>query len=286
MLKFAFKEAFKSIGRAKLHFFFSLISTSIGIYLIVLSLILVFLSRQLEQKVKEDFSINIFLNDSAQTSDAQILSSVLVKKDFSKRIELITKEKAAESFIKETGEDFKEILDYNPLPLTIKLHLIEKYYEKEKLNIIINEIQNMPNVESVGFQISLFEKILTVIHTVKYYVFAFSILLSLVAIYLMYSTLRLIVQIRNEEIETMKLVGAKISLIKFPIILNGIFIGFCGSLVSLVMLFFTIYMIKHYFSQSVLIFGYWLPVMCTIGLGLFLGWIISILSLRKITLRV
>jgi cell division transport system permease protein len=85
----------------------------------------------------------------------------------------------------------------------------------------------------------------------------------------------------------MKLVGAKISTIKMPIILNGIFIGFFAGAIALGIFYF----LFHYFELFLGSFGitnlykpYYLPVIICIGPALAI--LVSIVSLRKVSLKI
>ena len=117
MITFWIKEAFKSIGRAKSSFILSLISTSISVLLIVSSIILIRLSNRFQTNLKEKLNINIFLKDSVSKNSINNIGKILNGKEYINSVKFIDKNDAAESFIKDTGEDFRKILDYNPFPV-------------------------------------------------------------------------------------------------------------------------------------------------------------------------
>ena len=103
----------------------------------------------------------------------------------------------------------------------------------------------------------------------------------------MYSTVKLIISSRFEELETMKLVGAKLTTIKIPVILNSMITGLIASLVSagILILFvstFTDYIrVINFLGTSKYIY---LGVL--ISIGPLLGLIISYLSLKRLTLKI
>jgi cell division transport system permease protein len=92
---------------------------------------------------------------------------------------------------------------------------------------------------------------------------------------------------KMEEMETIKLVGAKLSTIKIPIILNGILIGFIASLISIIIFLLYITYIDKYINL-LKIFNlrneyYFIGVLL---LGPFIGFIVSIITLKKVTLKI
>jgi cell division transport system permease protein len=90
-----------------------------------------------------------------------------------------------------------------------------------------------------------------------------------------------------EELETMKLVGAKLSTIKFPIIFNGILIGFFASIISLVIFILFIYYFDNYIGvQKFLTFNSYFYLIIILSVGPLAGLLVSIFSLRKITLKI
>ncbi len=133
MIYFWLKESFKLIGRAKGSFFISLISMTISVFLIITSLILIRISDILQSGIKESITINIFLNDSINKNDLKQFEDKLKEEEFTKLVKFISKEQAADNFIKETGEDFRKILDYNPLPASFSVSLKENFVNKNSL---------------------------------------------------------------------------------------------------------------------------------------------------------
>jgi cell division transport system permease protein len=285
MFLFAIKEAFKSIKRAKLYFTLSLISTSLGLLLIQVSVLSILASNELEKIVKNQFVVNVFLADSLSANNIENVRNVLLNNKFISNVKYISKEEAANNFINETGEDFRNVLEYNPLPASFSVTLIPELPGDLDVNKIIKDFEKIPNVESVAFQSSLFAKMLNYLGTFKKYIFGFTIILILIAVYLIYSTLKLILYSRIEEIETMKLVGAKLLIIKLPIILNGSFIGFFSSIISTVLLCVILYFTSNYISFFIKLTPLYLIFFGIMLTGLLIGTILSVIILGKVSLK-
>jgi cell division transport system permease protein len=286
-LLFIIKESLKLISRAKFSFILSLISTSISVILIIASLFLLVLSDRLESRIKKNISINIFLEEDVSPKDISSIEKQLQETQYISSVIYIDKEKAAENFINETGEDFRKLLDYNPLPASFRIYLKEHYADSDSISIAINFLSEIDGVEEVVYQHQFINKMLSQLNSVKQYIFVITVALVLISIYIVYSTMQLIINSKYEELDTMKLVGAKISTIKMPIILNGIFIGFFAGVIALGIFYF----LFHYFELFLGSFGitnlykpYYLPVIICIGPALAI--LVSIVSLRKVSLKI
>jgi cell division transport system permease protein len=287
MISYYLKETLRSIKRAKSSFFLSLTSMVIAMLLIVGSVMTIQISADFQRDLKNNISVNIFLKENLTKEESASIEKEIKHKDFVNTVKYIGKEEAADKFIKETGEDFRRILDYNPLPASFSVTLKEKFVEPDSLNRIIPIFSQLKGVDEVVFKQEYVKKILTYLSTFKKYLFIITAILFLISVYIVYSTVKLVTGMKMEEVETMKLVGAKLSTIKIPIILNGILIGFIASLISIIIFFLYITYIDKYINL-LKIFNlrneyYFTGVLL---LGPFIGFIVSIFTLKKVTLKI
>lgn len=286
MIRFWFKEAFKSIGRAKSSFILSLISTSISVLLIVASLVVIQLSYKFQSTVKNKITMNVFLKDGLSKSQIGRMQKLIESKKYVSSIHFIDKQEAATDFIKETGEDFRKIIDYNPLPVSFSITLKEDYVKEGELSKITNELSQINGVDDVVYQYKFAESILSFLDNVKKYVFLITTILFLISLYIVYSTIKLVISLKEEELETMKLVGAKLSTIKIPVIINGVFIGFIAGLIALgvFLLILKYFDSLVYFKSFVESANYYALVLLLVGPVL--CFFVSIFALRKINLKI
>ena len=116
MIFFYFSEAFRSINSAKTSFVLTIVSLTISVLLILFCFITLQVSNYYTTGLKSNIKINVIIKENADKRDKQKIQDELNQKKYVKSVEFISKDQAAERFIKETGEDFRKILDYNPLP--------------------------------------------------------------------------------------------------------------------------------------------------------------------------
>ena len=192
MIIFWFKEAFKSIGRAKSSFFLTLISLTLAVILIEASITALKLSEIFQKKIKSNINISLFIKDPFNENNIKDYRSELIGKNYIKSIKYVSKEEAAKSFIRETGEDFREILDYNPLPASFVVKLNTDVVSKDSLTSVLNNLSSFKWVDEVVFKDRFVYRLLSYLEEGKNYLFITTAILILIAVYLVYSTIKLI----------------------------------------------------------------------------------------------
>lgn len=287
MIFFWIKEAFKSIGRAKSSFVLTLISLTLAVILIEASLAAIQLSDVFQKRLKNNISLHIFLKDYVSYPDIKKAEKLLKNQDFILSVRYISKKQAARDFIKETGEDFRDILDYNPLPASFVVKLNTNVVKKDSLQSTINRLSKYKWVDEVIFRDRFLYRFLGYVNTGKNYLFIITGVLMLIAVYLVYSTIKLIIQARMQELETMKLVGAKLITIKMPIILNGLLTGIIASIFGIIIYYFVAKQLSEYSSLNHFIERYKFYYLITLALiGPVLSFIVTLFSLRKLSLKI
>jgi cell division transport system permease protein len=106
-------------------------------------------------------------------------------------------------------------------------------------------------------------------------------------LYLVYATIRLIINSRMIAFETMKLVGAKLSTIKIPVLLNGLIAGIIAGILA----FFISNFVYQYISfveafKILLIKDYVEYLLIIFFTGPLLVILVSLLTLRKVSLKI
>jgi len=286
MIFFWFKESFKLIGRAKTSFFLSLISMSISLALISAAVLSVSISNNLQDKFKSSLNINIFLKDTITKKETGALKKTIVKEEFIHSINYIDKEKAAQIFIKDTGEDFRKLIDYNPLPASFTVTLKSKFVDRESIKKITGKLSSLNGVDEVTMKYEYLYKLIYYLNKAEVYIFILALVIFFISLYIIYSTIQLVINSKYTELNTMKLVGAKLTTIKMPIILNGFFIGVFSSLILIIIGYLLIYFLLPYLPiRELFKSGDKVTVIVLSLLGPIIGVAVSILSLRKITLK-
>lgn len=287
MFIFYIRESIRLFSRAKLSSFLTFVSTTIAVILMIISFFLFSSTGKLEEYLKENITISVFIKDISIRNNIDDMKEQILSKGFVNHIEYISKEEAVNIFINETGEDFRKILDYNPLPASFNLRLKSEFAETDSVKNIINILSTFPWVDEVVYRDDIIQKILVYLKEFRTYVLAFTLLIIVISLYLVYSTVRLILNSRTEEFETMKLVGAKLSTIKVPIILNGFIIGIISSVCAGALYYLILTFSGEYISALKVVkfeeYPYWVLILSS---GPTISILSTIFSLRKVSLKI
>jgi cell division transport system permease protein len=287
MIFFYFSEAFRSIKSAKTSFLLTIVSLTISALLILFCFITLQISDYYSTSLKSNIKINVFIKEAANKNEQEKLLDELQKKNYSGKVEFISKEEAAEKFIKETGEDFRKILDYNPLPASFVVKVSKEFANSDSLNFIIKDLSGLAMVDEVVFKEGFIYSLLNYIDRAKIYLFILTTIVFMVAVYLVYATVRLIINSRMNEFETMKLVGAKLSTIKIPVVLNGLIAGLISGILAFIMFNFFQEQIKSFGSLIKIVNENMLIYLMVIFLtGPLLVILVSVFTLRKVSLNI
>ncbi|HEX2395013.1 MAG TPA: permease-like cell division protein FtsX [Bacteroidales bacterium] len=262
----------------------SIVSITLVLCLLGIAGILILNSRKLATYVKENIGISVYLSDDAPEVDVFSLQKTLDAKSYVKETRYITREKAAEEFQKELGEDFVEFLGYNPLPSSIDVKLHASYANPDSFAVLEKEFRTYPLVADVAYQKDLVYAINENIRKISMVILGFSIILFIIAITLINNTIRLTVYAKRFIIRTMQLVGAQNSLIRKPFIIKGITQGFIAALLSILILLGIIYITEKqvgdlfsFLDVNILgmVFG---TILVT---GFLIAWISTLFSVNK-----
>ncbi len=287
MILFWIKEAFKLIARSKFSFLLALVSITLSVILIAMSVFIILSSNYFEKQLKRSIVISVFIKENITPDELEESKNQLQHQNFLASYEYVSKEQAAEIFIKETGEDFRKILDYNPLPASFNIKLKDEYTGRDSINNIITKLSSFDWSSEVVFRQDFYHKILSYIDQAKIYIFSLTGIILIVSLYLVYSTVRLILNSKYSELETMKFVGAKLSTIKMPIILNSAITGLFAGIIALGLITVAYQYLRKYFpSIDDIIVNKLEFITMLLALGPVIGIIVTIISLRKISLKI
>lgn len=286
MILFYLKETFRSIKQSKLASFITIVSLAIAVLATNMSVVLLLLSNKIDSELKERVELDIFLVQDASQQDINDLGRDLNSDERLQYVKFISKEQAAQNFIEETGEDFKSILDANPLPASYKVKFKTDNVSEKIIQSFVKEVEKHNKVDEVIYDYSTIISLINFINSSKYIIFSLSFIFVILAIYLVYSTNKLQIQHKIEKYNTMKLVGAKLSTLKIPIYLTGLLFGFIAAVISVTFILgLTEFIQRFYYNFNFLNYIYIGTFVILIS-GMFYGILGSIITSRSITLKV
>jgi len=270
----------KSTNKSKPNYVTAIISiTLVLLNLGILAAALV-LSRDLPSSIKENMEFQLELVEDISKNQLADFTKKLESEEFTKSVTYISKQEASKIMQDELGEDFKGLLGYNPLYASLNLKLNSHFMELKKINDIESQLLKTGFVKNVNYDGDLIKVINNYSGKIILPLVAISVLLFLIALFLIDSTIRLSMYSKRFLVRSMKLVGATEWFISKPFIKSGIFIGAISGVLASVILILLIFPTTQYFlGISILdnVVSYILIVVFLIVLGV----LISVLSTKR-----
>lgn len=237
MLIFSLRESKKIIFGTPVVSIFSIVSLTIGILLISFSLLLNQKKKELNNFLNESVFVTAYLKTELAEREIESIKNQIEKIEGTTKIIFTSAEEAKIKFIKETGEDFSIFLEVNPLPASFQIWFEEKEgnINRSLIEKNLNTIAKITGIDEVQFDASFQLKILNWMQRIEKYVYFGTVIILVLACYIVYVTQKLGVQNRRSEIETMKLVGSKKIQIKAPFYFTSLFFSSAAFVVAILM---------------------------------------------------
>ena len=198
-------------------------------------------SSSIENYFKENVTVNIYLKNSSRDNDVKQINKFLNLNDNVKSIEFISKEDAAELFTKEIGEEFVGFLGYNPLLDLISVRLFGDKIDIYNIEEFIESLDNFEFIEEIEYDKPLVESLVNNFERIGILIIITSVLFFITSFILINNSIKISIYSKRDTIKTMQLVGATKSFIRRPFIVSYVRIGFYSSIVSLILLFTSLF---------------------------------------------
>ncbi|MDR1756446.1 MAG: permease-like cell division protein FtsX [Culturomica sp.] len=220
---------------------------SIALVLVVVGTLVFMLlnAKAVSNHVRENIGFSIIVKDNVNEAEIKKMQKILDTKPFVGSSVFIGKEEAAKNFKEELGEDFEQVLGYNPLLPSIEIKLNADYANNDSLEMIEKSLGAYEIIQEVSYQKSLVEYINDNVRKISFILLVAVAALVLISFTLIRNTIHLSVYAQRFLIKTMQLVGAKNFFICRPFIRNSVWFGFFGSMFANIILLAAIYFLQR-----------------------------------------
>ena len=254
-LLYLISEGFKNVWRHKMTTFTAVFSLFLALYFVGLLAIAGENTRSILQYLRSKYKIEVFFKQDIEYQSAKSISASILKINGVRSSTVIKKDDAVRIFKDQFGEDILAILGYNPLPISAVVNLKRKSDQLLDASPIVNEIKSLDGVEEVRYQGHLIKKIeRTYAKIMKYFPFM-AMVFILVAVLVIYNTVKLSIFARKDLINSLKLIGATKLFIQMPFIFEGLIDGFMASLIASPLILVTVnginYMMNNFTSWNI-----------------------------------
>jgi len=251
---YLFNEGLKNIWRHKMTALTAIFSLFISLYIVGVLATAGNNTHKILHYLRSKYKIEVFFNQDISNEQAIGLIHKIKKIEGVRTATIIEKEDAVRIFKDQFGENIVELLGYNPLPVSAVVNVDRSRRDPLRIEPIINEIRSISNIQEIRYQGNLINKIernyKRIIDRLPY----LSGIIVLIAILVIYNTIKLSVYSRRDLIETLQLVGASRMFIKLPFIIEGIMIGLISTIMVFPALYLSVkalnYLVRNFSSLS------------------------------------
>ena len=232
----------------------SVISISLVLLLVGVAAMLLVNAKSVSDYFKENMQVTVMMKQNVSDESAMTYQKDLDKKRFIKKTVYVSKEQGMREMADMLGEDFLDVFETSPIPVSIDVTLKAEYVSADSLEVVKNEIVKSSLVDEVVYQSSLVDALNANLSKISAILGIFISLLLFISFVLINNTVRLNVYARRFTIHTMKLVGATRSFIRAPFLIQAAFQGVFAAFLAIIALVVMMYFVRSEFEQLIEIF--------------------------------
>lgn len=233
---------------------------------------------------KEQVELQVIFHDNTRPENVTKMENILEKQPFTMSAVVVTKEQAAKEFSKEWGEDFTELLDFNPLYTSIDLKLYSNYVNEDSIAKIKKFILQSNIVREVAYQHTIIDKMNNTFRKVGFVLGGIALILFIAVVVIIDNTVRLAMYSNRKLIKTMQLVGAERWFIARPFDKNALISGVISGVIAIIALlglrYFAYQQLPELYSLSSPV----LLIILLVGI-LIIGVLISVISTHRSVIK-
>jgi len=244
-LGFFLKEAMRGLSRNSAPALAALLTVMLTAVVLGVFIPIVQATTGTANKVRNRVVVDVYVKNDATAGERKELRAALDKTSNVKSVDFVSKAEGLKEARKKNPQAFKEgatLLGSNPLPDTYRV----TPQDPGKVSVIVDRlapkdadgvrVPSLAGIDEVRNKEEDTQKILSATGLVKILTAGMAALLVFASIALIANTLRLSIFARRREVEVMKLVGATNWFIRWPFVIEGIFVGFMGGVLAVLLL--------------------------------------------------
>ncbi len=231
-----------SAKRSQPSYFMAILGVSLVLFILGILGWIVINANKLGDYFKENVEVRVYLRENISGKDSAALVQYIASKPYVKEYDYVTKDMAKQKFLADGNEDWKNVLEENPLQASIDFKLRNVYVDTDTLAAIKKDLEQNIGVSDVQYPKSLVDNLNRNVRKVSFILLGIAIVLCLVVIVLIDNTIKLAMFSNRFIIKTMQMVGATRWFIAKPMdyraIINGAISGIIALAGILALVFF------------------------------------------------
>ncbi|HLP50675.1 MAG TPA: permease-like cell division protein FtsX [Chitinophagales bacterium] len=226
-------------------YFYAIFGITLVLFVLGVGTILIYEAKKISTGVKENVNVEVVLKDDVAMSKIASLQTHIQAKPYAKITRFVSKEEAAKVLQKDLGEDFLELLGYNPLYASFNLNLYEAYANKDSFEVVKADLVQFAEVKQVNVQTNVLESLDKDVRSGTFVILLIAGALLMFAISLIFNTIRLALYASRFTIKTQQLFGATRWFIIRPFLGRSVWNGFLSGFSACVLIAGLLFYIDH-----------------------------------------
>jgi len=293
IIKFAFTDFWRNKG----------ISLA-AIFVLVITIMLasgLFFSRGVTQylvsQIQDKIDITAYFKEDVLEEDIlKIKDEILKNSPGIKKIEYVSKNDALETFTQKHKDSSVlskalEEVGQNPFLPSLNITTTGSALQYEQISNILQTENYSPFIDKVDFsqKKDTIEKVFAITSNINIFGLILGVILVIVAILVVFNTIKLTVEGSKNEISTMRIVGASNWFIRGPFIVQGAIYGLVAFIICFALSFLFAYFLSSkigiilpgFSAVSYFLSNFWIFILIQLGFGVGLGMISSFIVVKK-----
>jgi cell division transport system permease protein len=290
MIKTFLRHVWESLKSLKRNGWITVASTSAVAITLILAgpfLAIIMNITKVASDIEEDVNVTVFIDIGTGKEEVAALKKEIKKVNYVRKINFSGKDDQLKNIQSTLGDAWKLFQgDSNPLYDTF----IVSTNSPDNTKGVAKKIGGIKHVYKADYGGTRSDRLIAFTKNIQTWGLGAAALLLFVAIFLISNTIRITIISRQTEIQIMRLVGAQNGFIRWPFFLEGAWIGLIGSIIPIILIWFsykTIYKVlnpelmrSHY---SMYYPGIFLPQITglIVLIGVFIGSFGSVVAMRR-----
>src|SRR3990172_1591650 len=191
------RESLSGFERTKVATLGSMFTITVAVLLLALFGLLWRNTARVEAMARGSIQMEAFIEEPAGEAKIADIGRLLLAAPAVESVEYISKERAAEIFREEFGEDIGSILDFNPLPPSYRIFLREEFRAARAADSLSARIAGIGGIGTVNYRKDLLDFIDRQVGSLRIAGLVVGCLIALSALFLVANTIRLAIHARR-----------------------------------------------------------------------------------------
>lgn len=232
----------------------TVISLALVLLLVGMGTLLLVNAKAVSNYFKENMQVSVLLKEFVNEEEAMQYESKVAALPGVRSTRFVSREEGVEEMSRLLGQDFLDVFESAPVPISIDVNLQADYVSSDSLAVMKEMLAESPLVEEVVYQTSLVDALNQNLQKISLGLAILVAVLLFISFVLIANVIRLELFSRRFSIHTMHLVGATKGYIRAPFVGRAAVQGLFAALLAILLLLGGLFVLKDEFVQMFQIF--------------------------------